>query len=224
MDNGACRVRKERLFYARPLIWLSGPLVNLLDTGIRVLAQRDWEDRERRVYQSLYALTARSEADGTLVLPCLPGETLAALLERPGLDESVRRKAIELAVVALAELHRTGFTHGDAMADNVLVDLDSPVARWFDFETAHDERRSVHWRRADDVRALIATCLVRTSPEKYAVTLECIFKTYSDDTIRRLVATSFSTSLQRRLVFHLGQAPLSFDGFRHIHRLALAST
>ena len=63
------------------------------------------------------------------------GETLATLLEDPELEESVRKRAIELAVVALAEFHHLGFTHGDAMAENVMVDLEAGVAHWFDFET-----------------------------------------------------------------------------------------
>ena len=52
----------------------------------------------------------------------------------------------------------------DAMAENVLVDLDAGVARWFDFETVHEASRPQIWRRADDVRALLATCLLRTAP------------------------------------------------------------
>ena len=123
----------------------------------------------------------RIDADGTLVLPRLAGETLATLLEDPALDESVQRRAIELAVVALAELHRLGFTHGDAMAENVMVDLDAGVAHWFDFETVHDAGRPMAWRRADDVRALLATCLVRTAPERLAETLRLILDVYADD-------------------------------------------
>jgi protein-S-isoprenylcysteine O-methyltransferase Ste14 len=96
---------------------------------------------------------------------------LVALQEDPELQESVRKRAIKRAVIALAEFHRLGFTHGDAMADNVVVDLEAGVAHWFDFETIHDSRRPMTWRRADDVRALIVTCLIRTVPEKRAETL-----------------------------------------------------
>ena len=44
-------------------------------------------------------------------------------------------------------------THADAMAENVLIDLEGGVAHWFDFETVHDTGRPLVWRRADDVRA-----------------------------------------------------------------------
>ncbi len=169
-DDGL-QVRKYRLFYAPLLVWMSGPLFRILDTGVRVLPQREWEERERQVYRSLYGASIQIDADGMLVLPFLAGETLASLLENPLLEEPVRKGAIERAVVALAEFHLLGFTHGDAMAENVLVDVDAGVAHWFDFETIHDPSRPMGWRRADDVRALLVTCLVRMSPENFAETL-----------------------------------------------------
>ena len=212
-------VRKRRLFYAPLLIWMGGPLVRILDTGVRVLPQRDWEERERLIYRSLYGTSIRIDDDGTLVLPCLAGETLATLLEDPELEESVRKRAIERAVVALAEFHRLGFTHGDAMAENVMVDLEAGVARWFDFETIHESSRPMAWRRADDVRALLVTCLVRTAPEKLAETLQLILDVYADEEVTRVLATSFTSVFRRPLTFHLAQAGLSFQCFREIARL-----
>lgn len=232
-----CQVRKYRVFYAPLLVWLGGPLMRLLDTGVRVLPQRDWEERERQVYQSLYGTSIRIDADGTLVLPCLAGDSLATLLEDPELEESVRKRVVELAVVALAEFHRLGFTHGDAMAENVLVDLaprrssarpahsskiEAGAAHWLDFETVHDSSRPMTWRRADDVRALLVTCLLRTVPEKRADTLQLMLDVYQDEEVTRLLATSFTSAWRRPLTFHLAQAGLSFRCFREIARLLRA--
>ena len=211
-------VRKRRRFYARLLIWIGGPLMRILDTGVRVLPQQEWEARERHIYQSLWGASIRTDRDGVLVLPVLAGETLAALLEQPTLEESVRQKAIEQAVVALAQFHRLGFTHGDAMAENVLVDLAAGVARWFDFETIHDSTRPMDWQRADDVRALLVTCLVRTASGKYAETVRLILATYADAAVVQAVATSFDSVWRRSLTFHLAQAGLSFQCFREIGR------
>ena len=122
-QDGERQVRKYRLFYAPLLVWMGGALVRILNAGVRVLPQRDWEERERRVYQSLRGTSIRIDADGVLVLPYLAGITLATLLEDPELPASVRKRSIELAVLALAEFHTQGFTHGDAMAENVLIDL-----------------------------------------------------------------------------------------------------
>lgn len=218
-QDGERQVRKYRVFYAPLLVWIGGPLVRLLDAGVRVLPQRDWEERERRVYSSLYGTSIRIDVDGTLVLPYLAGDSLATLLEDPELEESVRKRVIERAVVALAEFHRLGFTHGDAMAENVLVDLEAGVAHWFDFETIHDASRPMAWRRADDVRALLVTCLLRTVPEKRAETLQLILDVYADEGVTRLLATSFTSVLRRALTFHLAQAGLSFQCFGEIARL-----
>ena len=154
-----------------------------------------------------------------LDLPRLAGETLASLLEKPALPESARSRAITLAVRALAQFHSQGFTHGDAMAENVMVDLEAGAAHWFDFETLHDPGRPRAWRRADDVRALLVTCLLRTEPEKAAETLHRILDAYSDEEVTRLVAASFTSVMRRPLPFHLGQAGLSFQGFRQIARM-----
>lgn len=212
-------VRKHRVRVAPLLIWLSGPIFRMLGSGVRVLPQRAWEEREEHIYRALRGTSIEVDSEGTLVLPRLPGRTLAAWLEDRALEESVRARAIELAVVALAEFHRLGFTHGDAMAENVLIDLESGVARWFDFETVHDARRPMVWRRADDLRALLATCVVRTLAEKHAAAVRLIADTYGDDDVVRLVAQSFTSVWQRPLAFHLAQAGLSFDGFREIGRL-----
>jgi serine/threonine protein kinase len=212
-------VRKHRRFYAPLLIWMSGLLVRILDAGVQVLPQRDWEQRERRIYQRLHGASIRVDADGTLVLPLLAGHTLAALLEDPELEESIRKRAMEHAAIALADFHRLGFTHGDAMAENVLVDLEAGVAHWFDFETIHEASRPLAWRRADDLRALLVTCLVRTAPDKRVETLEFILDVYADEDVTRVLATSFTSVWRRSLTLHLLQAPLSFQCFSELGHL-----
>ena len=217
--DGEVEVRKQRRFYAPLLVWLGDPLVRVLDTGGRVLPQREWEQREQLIYRTLHGSSIRLDADEALVLPYLPGETLADLLESPDLDDAMRSRAIELAVLALAQFHRTGFTHGDAMAENVMVDLAAGVARWFDFETVHGENRPLAWRRADDVRALLMTCLLRTAAEKQAATLDLILDVYADGDVTRLLATSFRSIFRRPLTFHLGQAPLSLEQYQAVAHL-----
>jgi serine/threonine protein kinase len=218
-EDGQLLVRKRRAFYAPLLVWLGDPLVRILDTGVRVLPQREWEERERLVYESVYGTSIRIDADGTLVLPYLVGETLATLLEHPALGDAVRKRAIDLAVAALAELHTRGFTHGDAMAENVMVDIEAGVARWFDFETIHESSRSMAWCRGDDVRALLSTCLLRTPRGSIAETVQRILDVYGDEDVVRVLTPSFASVWRRALAFHLGQAPLSFQRFREIARL-----
>jgi hypothetical protein len=218
-QNGQRRVRKRRLFYAPLLVWLSGPLVRVLNTGVRVLPQRDWEQRERLINWSLRGSSIRIESGGTLVMPLLAGTTLASLLEDPEVEAPARKRAMAWAVVALADFHRLGFTHGDAMAENVLIDHEARVAHWFDFETVHDPARPVLWQRGDDLRALLATCLVRTAPEHRPEIVEHILNAYQDGAVTRLVAATFSSVYRRPLSFHLAQAGLSFEDFMEIGHL-----
>ena len=216
--DGGCQIRKRRAFYAPVLVGMSGPLMRVLDTGVRVLPQREWHAREASLYRSLYGLSIGVAADGTLVLPCLAGQTLASVLEQESSAETTRRRAVALAAAALGAFHRRGFTHGDAMAENVLIDVETDVARWFDFETVHDPQRSLTWRRADDLRALLVTCLLRTVPEKHAETHELIIDTYDDRDVTRALAAAFSSVWQRAMTFHLAQAPLSLARFQELEQ------
>jgi hypothetical protein len=218
-QDGDRRVRKRRSWYAPLLVWVSVPFLKLLDVGVRVLPQSEWEARERLLYRSLYDAAVGIDVDGGLILPALAGETLATLLEGTRLEESARQNVIERAVVALAELHRHGFTHADAMAENVMVDVDAGVARWFDFETMHESNRPVTWQRADDVRAFVDSCLARTVPEKLGETLHLILDVYGDKTVTRVLATTFGSALRRPLAIHLSQGALSFQAFQDIARL-----
>jgi hypothetical protein len=222
-ENGELHVRKRRLFYAPVLVWLAEPLMKVLDTGVRVLPHEQWVDRERTIYQTLRGTSVRVDSDGTLILPHLSGRTLATILEDPAVADVQRNSAIESAAVALRELHRAGFTHGDAMAENVLVDLEAGTAHWFDFETVHDPRRTQAWRRADDLRALLVTCLIRAAPGKFAVILTLVVTAYGDEEVTRVLAANFSSVIRRPLAFHLAQVGLSFERYRSIARLLSAS-
>ena len=92
-------VRKQRRFYAPALIRMSDLLVWVLNIGVHVLGQRECEERERQMYQSLHGLSIAADADGVLVLPWLAGRTLAALLEDPVVNASDRKRAITLAAL-----------------------------------------------------------------------------------------------------------------------------
>ena len=218
-EGSELQVRKRRLFFAPLLVAMSGPLARVLDTGVRVLPQREWEERERELHARVHGSSIRIDGNATLVLPFLEGQTLAALLGDRRLDESSRKMAIELAVLALVELHRAGVTHGDAMAENVMVDIEAGVAHWFDFETVHDSGRAMAWRRADDVRTLLVTCLLRVTHDAMADTLNSILDLYADADVTSRLGASFASTFRRPLAFHLGQAGVSHQCFRRIDRL-----
>ena len=218
-DEDGLVVQKWRSFYAPILIWLSGPLVKALDARVRVLPQRDWAAREREMYERLYRAPVTVRSNGTLGLPRLSGRTLAALLEDRGVSDATRLRGVELAAIALGWLHGQGITHADAMADNVMVDLDTGVARWFDFETVHDSDLPLAWRHADDLRALVTTCFYRVAAAQQPTLVHRIAEAYGDAEVTTLLASFFRSPLQRPLAFHLGQARLSFAEWRELGKL-----
>jgi serine/threonine protein kinase len=218
VEGGKPQVRKRRAPHASLLIWMSVPLVGLLNPGVRVLPTREWVERERTLYRTLYGAPVREEGDGTLVLPFLSGRTLASLVEDRDVSEPVRMCAIELAVTALAQLHSRGITHGDAMAENVMVDVEADMARWFDFETVHEDQRSLTWRCADDLRALLTTSLLRTAPDDLDRMMGVILERYADAEVTRHLAANLASVWRRPLSFHLGQAGLSFRNYRALQQ------
>ena len=216
-QNGERQVRKRRRFHAPLLVLASRPAFALFDTGLRVLAYRGWIDRERRMYELLRRAPIRVD-DDAIILPMLPGRTLASLLGDPASSEADCLRAAELAVAALMELHRAGCTHGDAIAENVLVDLAAGTAHWVDFEIAHDARCPFVWRRADDLRALLATALLPTPDDRLDAMLVRIVDSCPDAAVKRQLAEQFRSILRRPLPFHLGQAPLPLSRHRAIGR------
>jgi hypothetical protein len=126
---------------------------------------------------------------------------------------------MKYAAIALADFHRLGFTHGDAMAENVVVDVAAGVAHWFDFETIHEASRPPAWQRADDLRALLVTCLVRIASEKRVETIGFILNAYADEEVTRVLGASFTSVWRRSLTLHLLQAPLSFQCFCELGQL-----
>ena len=211
-------VRKRRVKLAPLLVWVAGGLYRMLSTGVRVLPQRAWEARERELYAALYQSEVVVEDDGTLVLPSLRGRILAQLLADPRVNGATRLRAVELAVLALAELHARGFTHADAMAENVMIDLDAQVASWFDFENAHDPSRTPNWRRADDLRTLLSSCLLHAPERERTGLFRLILQCYPNIDVTRLLPNALK-SHARALPLHLGQAPLSYNGFNELMKL-----
>ena len=93
------------------------------------------------------------------------------------------------------------------------------AAYWFDFETVHDTARPLLWRRADDVRPLILTSLLRTLPGQRRQTLDLILEAYADDAVAHVLAATFTSVWRRSLAYDLLQAPVSFACFKEIGRL-----
>jgi tRNA A-37 threonylcarbamoyl transferase component Bud32 len=103
------------------------------------------------------------EVTGTLDLRLFLGDRLA---EKP----PERRRFLRLLGETLARIHDAGFTHPDLYAKHVLVDPESGLLRFLDWQRSR-RRRHVTWReRWRDLAALHATLAdpLATTPERIA--------------------------------------------------------
>ena len=79
-ERGELSARKHRRFYAPLLISAGGLLVKVLDTGVRILSQRDWEElasswRPRLDAQIALLERLRDRLDGCIGCGCLSLKT-----------------------------------------------------------------------------------------------------------------------------------------------------
>ena len=63
-QDGELRVGKRRVFCGPLLVWMSKPLMRILDTGVHILPQREWEEREREIYRRLRGMSFGSMPTG----------------------------------------------------------------------------------------------------------------------------------------------------------------
>lgn len=208
--------RKHRRWYAPYLIGGArlggGRFITLSGTA--------WHTWERAVYRQVYGETVALDRDGALLIPARPGVPLARLLGATP-DGPVAAEACAAALEALAALHQRvialpdgtmrAFSHGDATVANVTYDPVSGQAWWFDFETAAPARYPHHWRRADDLRAMLYSAAAYIGPARASALARLVAARYAGspvlDALREMVAHV------RRApdILHLAQARLTYD-------------
>ena len=49
-QGDGCELRKSRAAFAPLLVWAGGLLFRIVKTGVRILPQAEWEERERLVH------------------------------------------------------------------------------------------------------------------------------------------------------------------------------
>ena len=217
VEAGQTVYLKSRRWYAGALICATN---RFLAPGVYVLPNREWLLWEPAIYRLLYGWTVQATTAGQLSLPEIPGMVLTALLRSVHIDAQTRLDALIAATGALSQLHRlwvrfpngvTGWlSHGDATTDNVICDSATGKARWFDFETIHDSRRSKEWRQADDLRALAYSAAARLPEEELALAAHLLMAAYTDRPILRAFCQAVERLQQRSDVFHFAQTGISY--------------
>jgi hypothetical protein len=215
VDSDHVYYHKRRRWYAPFLIFCA----RLTGARFTVLSGRQWHDWESAIYQQIYSIKTNSIADGTLILPALPGVQLTTVLATQA-NSAQSMAGVTAALRALQALHqqeiilpdgdRRLFCHGDATIGNVLFDPASGEARWFDFETAPGPGRSHHWGCADDLRALLfsaATLLGRNSITPLA---SLIVAEYNEPLVLQELQQIVTALLDRPDSLHLAQTRVPY--------------
>lgn len=220
-------LQKTRTLLARLLIQPGNLFLYATGSDFFVLPTNVWLRWEQAIDDATGRQLIVNRGNG-LWSRIVVGRSLRDLLRDSSLADKQKLDAIVLSLVALHQLHqheadwedglRQSISHGDATADNVIVDLDTGTACWIDFDTRHSHRLSELDRRADDLRCLI-----------YSAAIEMPQSCWSD--MARLLADSaFDTPtlkhLQKNLVksglylnvAQLAQAPLPWEAAVQLRR------
>lgn len=226
---------KARHRHSAALISAGNAIQKLRRGELLGLHQREWLAWEEQCGALAWPreVGARSQVlGGALLCPALPGEPLRAILRSKQSLES-RLRAVELAARELQRLQSLemrfpdgglrAWSHGDAHAGNVLVDVEAGSASWFDFETVHAAWCPPAWRHADDLRALAYSCAAcccagdsEPLAQALAHAIEC--------PRLRVELLAQSRCLQRRArAFHLAQAPMRWAGHQGFGRALQAA-
>lgn len=213
---------KTRRGYSALLVGAGNAILRLCHSELLGLREPDWLAWEQKVAPLAWPeeiAAAVSVRGRSLLCPALPGEPLSAIL-RSNRSPEARMSAVRIAVVELLRLQRLElefpdgrvrrWSHGDAHAGNVIVDLERPSAAWFDFETRHAAWCASDWRQADDLRALAYSCAACCCWCEHAKLARTVASAVSCPRLRAELLRQSRVLQRRARAFHLAQAPLGW--------------
>ena len=162
-------VLKKRSFVSPVLIAIGNRVLSLRRVPVEVLHYKEWLQWERQI-QAASASAGSKESSEGLLMHKLPGRALPELIGSETMNDDRAIEMLSLALNALYQMHQLSleagigvnarscfFSHGDASISNVLFDVKSNQACWFDFDLRHNLRQPAQLRHADDLRAFLYT-------------------------------------------------------------------
>jgi len=184
---------KRRIWGGQWLIW--GTKI-FRQAPFIVLPEREWLAWEPQMYRHFYSLEVR-QFGRMLVLPTLPGIVLADYW-RAEPDPQAQLQAFAAAVLALYQLHQhmirlpggstnTLYSHADATCHNVLYDVATDQAIWFDFETVHPAHLATTMRHAHDVQVLADSAAALLPITLFPQLAHTLFTHYPNPQVQQIV-------------------------------------
>lgn len=229
IDLARGTVAKRRRWFAPAVIAFGGAYTRLMRLPIRVLPERAWIARERRLYRALYGEQVEAARGGWLIVRH-HGTALSALLVQRERSAEARRAWLCAAMRELRRVHgirvpvrghEEPFSHGDAGARNIAFCPRTGRPHWFDFEIAHDHRLDPRARQADDIRALLFSALSLLPPGECDEAARAALAAYDDAGVRAALASRIAAGSLRTDTYHLAQLRISLR--RHNELCALVA-
>lgn len=226
-DSGI-QIRKTRRRGTRGLIGLGNLYLRFHGVGVEVLADEEWLRWEQAIRLAASAMPAQPEhipvsplvqIDGRgLISPHLPGKCLHLLLADRSLPVTDALHMLGLAVQSLRRLHQIQIdwgdghpqplSHGDATAENVIVDSAAGEAPWIDFDTRHQPRLNVNDRHADDVRALLVSAALHLPASAFPALVSQVVNSYPVPAVLNSLKDRWLRTIRNPDPYRLAQGPL----------------
>jgi hypothetical protein len=214
--GGPTTIAKRRRWFGPLLIGPGNLYLRLLGSGVQALPAAEWQARERVLYRTLHGIELETGPRGWLILPRWPGVVLAEHARGQGDSAPARLRGLGAASRALWDLHQVELpradgscervSHGDATLRNVLFDTGTGLARWFDFDTAHDPGLAPTWRHGDDLRALVYSAVESFADVPVALLLRTVQDAYADPGPWEQLRDQLARGALHRSPLHLAQA------------------
>lgn len=215
--------RKRRRPWAGVVVATGNATLAAFGVPQRMLATDVWIEREVETYAAAYGRRAERVAADTVLLPALPGVTLATVLASREVRDDEKRAAIVAAAQALAVLHRlvacpapSAFSHGDATTSNVLWDRQSGRAAWIDFDLTHDAGLPEQVRHANDLQTLAYSAAARLGVDGHALIATALACGYDDAAVLAEVGRGFRVESGPLLPLWVSQAPPTLGQLRSL--------
>jgi hypothetical protein len=229
-------VRKRRKLSAHLIIPAGNLFLKITGSPIIILPLTLWLEWEHAVEASTRRSLVSTDpfASGTgLWCRRVPGTSLRQVLAASDCSCSQKSDAIRWSLASLRMLHenvsdsghgiRQSISHGDATANNVIVDVNKRTACWIDFDTRHQPHVSEADRRTDDLRALIYSSAVHLPASSFPELADILIAAQFDDAVVRNFRQRLTNEWIDLTAAQLAQAPLRWSAATALRSALLQS-
>lgn len=222
--NGIEVIQKRRRWFAQLIVPPGNVFVRIMGCPIVVLPSAQWLEWERSVENSTRRNLVIGDSLDPVMRPAgllcrrVPGIALGHVLAGHQFSLEQKLAAVHWSLTALRRLHeqvadwgeglRQSISHGDATANNVIVDVSRRTACWIDFDTRHRPDVSELDRRTDDLWVFIFSSAVHLPRSVFPDLADLLISAHVDELFLRRFRQRLANEWGSPTVAQWAQAPL----------------